>query len=38
MLQPVHLVCIDGRTYNLYILAGNVENIEFQITPEGEVI
>jgi hypothetical protein len=37
MLQPIHLVCIDERTSNLYILAGNLENLEFQITPNGEV-
>lgn len=37
MLQPVHLICIDNRTDNLYILAGNAEDIEFQITPNGEV-
>jgi hypothetical protein len=37
LLQPVYLVCIDGRTNNLYILAGNTENLEFQITPNGEV-
>lgn len=37
MLQPVHLICIDDRTDNLYVLAGNTENLEFQITPNGEV-
>lgn len=37
MLQPIHLVCIDERTRNLYILAGNTENIEIQITSNGEV-
>ncbi|MDZ7958105.1 MAG: hypothetical protein RMY34_09410 [Aulosira sp. DedQUE10] len=38
MLQPIHLVCIDDRTRNLYILAGNTENIEIQITPDGDVL
>jgi hypothetical protein len=38
MLQPIHVVCIDIRTSNLYILAGNTENLEFQITPNGEVL
>jgi hypothetical protein len=38
MLQPVHLVCIDDRTNNLYVLAGNTESLEFQITPSGEVL
>ncbi|WP_442946982.1 DUF6888 family protein [Nostoc sp. UHCC 0870] len=37
VLQPIHLVCIDDRTNNLYVLAGNTENVEFQITPNGEV-
>ncbi|WP_390842237.1 MULTISPECIES: DUF6888 family protein [Nostoc] len=37
MLQPIHLVCIDDRTSNLYVLAGNTENLEFQITLDGEV-
>ncbi|MFE1744600.1 DUF6888 family protein [Coleofasciculus sp. H7-2] len=37
MLVPIHLVCIDDRTSNLYVLAGNTENLEFQITPNGEV-
>ena len=37
MLQPIHLVCIDARTQNLYLLAGNTENLEIQITPDGEV-
>jgi hypothetical protein len=36
MLQPIHLVCIDDRTSNLYILAGNTETLEFQVTPNGE--
>ncbi len=37
MLQPLHLICIDDRTRNLYILAGTTENLEFQITPNGEI-
>jgi hypothetical protein len=37
MIQLVHLVCIDDRTNNLYILAGNTENLEFQMTPNGEL-
>lgn len=36
MLQPIHLVCIDDRTNNIYILAGYNEEIEFQILPNGE--
>jgi hypothetical protein len=38
MLQPIHIVCIDERTSSLYILAGNSENLEFQITQDGEVL
>lgn len=37
MYQPIHLVCIDDRTKNIYILAGTTENLEFQISPKGEV-
>ncbi|WP_442949005.1 DUF6888 family protein [Nostoc sp.] len=36
-LQSIHLVCVDDRTSNLYVLAGSIENLEFQITPDGEV-
>jgi hypothetical protein len=38
MLQPIHLICVDRRTQNLYILAGNDEGLEFQILPNGEVL
>lgn len=37
MFQPIHLICIDPRTGNLYILAGDSEEIEFEIKPNGEV-
>lgn len=37
MIKPVHLVCIDDRSNNLYVLAGNTENLEFQITPNGGI-
>jgi hypothetical protein len=36
MLQPIHLICVDNRTRNVYILAGYDEQIEFQILPNGE--
>ncbi len=36
MLVPLHLMCIDNRTRNLYILAGYNEELEFQILPNGE--
>ena len=38
MLQPIHLICVDDRTKNLYILAGYEEELEFQIKLTGEVI
>lgn len=37
MMQPIHLICIDRRTQNLFILAGHNESIEFEITPDGQV-
>lgn len=37
MLQPIHLVCVDARTHNVYILAGYNEELEFQILLNGEV-
>ncbi|AFY58125.1 MAG: hypothetical protein KI793_12125 [Rivularia sp. (in: Bacteria)] len=37
MLQPIHLVYLDQRTLNLYILAGEQEDIEFEVTIDGEV-
>ncbi|WP_009634344.1 DUF6888 family protein [Synechocystis sp. PCC 7509] len=36
MLQPIHLICVDNRTRNVYVLAGYYEEIEFQILPNGE--
>ncbi len=36
MLQPIHLICVDDRTRNVYVLAGYDEEIEFQILPNGE--
>ena len=35
MLQPIHLICVDVRTQNVYILAGYNEELEFQILPSG---
>ncbi|MFQ4146603.1 DUF6888 family protein [Chlorogloeopsis sp. ULAP02] len=37
MLQPIHLICVDARTQNVYVLAGYEEELEFQILPNGEV-
>jgi hypothetical protein len=36
MLQPIHLICVDNRTRNIYTLAGYDEEVEFQILPNGE--
>jgi len=36
MLQPIHLICVDNRTRNVYLLAGYSEELEFQILPNGE--
>lgn len=37
MFQPIHLICVDNRTLNLYILAGQNKELEFQIALDGEV-
>jgi hypothetical protein len=37
MLQPIHLVCVDRRTRNVYVLAGYGEDLEFEIVPKVEV-
>jgi hypothetical protein len=37
MFQPIHLICVDDRTRNIYILAGYDEELEFQILPNGEL-
>ncbi len=37
MFQPIHLICIDDRTENLYVLAGHNEELEFEITSNGKV-
>jgi hypothetical protein len=36
--QPVHIVRLDERTGNLFILAGHEESIELQIKPDGELL
>ena len=38
MFQPIHLICVDSRTQNVYVIAGNDEGLEFQILPNGEVL
>ncbi|MGL4621498.1 MAG: DUF6888 family protein [Chroococcidiopsis sp.] len=36
--QPVHIVRIDERTKNIFILAGPEESLQLQIKPDGELI
>lgn len=38
LFQPIHVVRLDERTRNLFILAGLEESIELQIRPNGELI
>ncbi len=37
MFQPIHIVRLDERTGNLFILAGREETIEFEVNPSGFV-
>ncbi|NER27441.1 MAG: hypothetical protein F6J89_07340 [Symploca sp. SIO1C4] len=37
MLVPIHIIRIDERTGNIFVLAGYDEGIELEITPNGEV-
>ena len=37
MLQPIHLMCVDLRNQNVYVLAGYEEELEFQILPNGDL-
>lgn len=37
-LQPIHMVRLDERTGNLFILAGIEESIELEIDPQGELL
>jgi hypothetical protein len=36
-LQPIHIVRMDERTLNLFILAGENEAIEVEIQPNGRM-
>ena len=38
MFQPIHMVRLDERTGNLFILAGTEETLEFEINPQGKLI
>jgi hypothetical protein len=37
IMQPIVLMCIDPRTKNLFIIAGDDETIEIEILPNGRV-
>jgi hypothetical protein len=37
MFQPIHIIRLDERNNNLFILAGHQENIEIIVSPNGEV-
>ncbi|UBF24778.1 hypothetical protein K9N68_24410 [Kovacikia minuta CCNUW1] len=37
MFQPIHIVRLDERTLNLFILAGKEEEIELEIRPNGSI-
>ncbi|WP_298917584.1 hypothetical protein [uncultured Nostoc sp.] len=37
MFQPIHIVRLDKRSLNIFILAGQNEEIELEITPDGSI-
>ena len=37
MFQPIHIIRMDERTGNIFILAGEKEEIELEITPTGRL-
>ena len=38
MFQPIHIIRLDERTGNLFILAGPDATIEFEVDSEGELV
>jgi hypothetical protein len=36
--QPIHIIRMDERTGNLFVLAGKEESIEFEIYPTGRLV
>ena len=38
MFQPIHIIRLDERTGNLFILARRDETIEFEVDSEGELV
>lgn len=37
-LQPIHMVRLDERIGNLFVLAGIKEELELEIDPQGELL
>ncbi|MEH2410890.1 DUF6888 family protein [Nostoc sp.] len=37
MFQPIHIVRLDERSLNIFILSGQNEEIELEITPDGSI-
>lgn len=38
MFQPIHIIRMDERSGNLFILAGQAETLEFEIDPQGRLV
>ena len=38
MFQPIHIIRLDERTGNLFILARRDETIEFEVDSKGELV
>lgn len=38
MFQPIHIIRLDERTGNLFILAGREETIDFEVDNKGELV
>lgn len=38
MFQPIHIIRMDERSGNLFILAGLEETLEFEIDPQGRLV
>lgn len=38
VFQPIHIVRLDERTGNMFILAGHQETIEFEVNTKGELV
>lgn len=37
MFQPIHIVRLDERSLNIFILTGQDEGIELEIKPDGSI-